>query len=115
MSKTLCKGIRKDGSPCQGNALDKYDGFCIAHGPAPDQVHEWRSQGGKNSSTAARLDKRIPERLKNDLDMVEDAMQRESLIELVLVLQQRFGARAPRDTQPLRPLRQDLSWRQNTH
>ena len=76
MSKTLCKGIRKDGSPCQGNALDRYDGYCIAHGPAPDQVHEWRSQGGKNSATAARLDKRIPERLKSDLDMVEDAMQR---------------------------------------
>ncbi len=76
MSKKLCKGIRKDGSPCQGNALDQYDGYCIAHGPAPDQVHEWRSQGGKNSATAARLDKRIPERLKYDLDLVGDAMQR---------------------------------------
>ena len=75
MSKKLCKGIRKDGSPCQGNALDQYDGFCIAHGPAPDQVHEWRSQGGKNSSTAARLDKRLPESVKNDRDMVETAMQ----------------------------------------
>ena len=76
MSKILCKGIRKDGSPCQGNGLEQYDGYCIAHGPAPDQAHEWRSLGGKNSSTAARLDKRIPERLKTDLDMVEDAMQR---------------------------------------
>ena len=75
MSKKLCKGIRKDGSPCQGNALDQYDGFCIAHGPAPDQVHEWRSQGGKNSATAARLDKRLPESVKNDRDMVESAMQ----------------------------------------
>ncbi len=75
MSKTLCKGIRKDGSPCQGNALDQYDGFCIAHGPAPDQIHEWRSQGGKNSATAARLDNRIPESVKNDRDMVETAMQ----------------------------------------
>ncbi|MCY4081827.1 MAG: hypothetical protein OXF54_16405 [Caldilineaceae bacterium] len=76
MSKTLCKGIRKDGSPCRGNALDQYDGYCIAHGPAPDQAHEWRSLGGKNSATAARLDKRIPERLKSDLDMVGDAMLR---------------------------------------
>ena len=75
MSKTLCKGIRKDGSPCQGNALDQYDGYCIAHGPAPDQIHEWRCQGGKNSSTAARLDKRLPESVKNDRDMVETAMQ----------------------------------------
>ncbi len=75
MSKMLCKGIRKDGSPCRGNGLEQYDGFCIAHGPAPDQAHEWRSKGGKNSSTAARLDKRMPETVKNDLDMIENAMQ----------------------------------------
>ena len=69
MSKTLCKSIRKDGSPCQGHGLKQFDGYCIAHGPV-DKVREWRSRGGKNSSTAARLDKRIPERLQgfvNDL------------------------------------------------
>ena len=74
MSKTLCKGIRKDGSPCQGNGLDQYDGYCIAHGPPADQAHQWRSQGGKNSSTAARLDKRIPENLKQAIELVQDCM-----------------------------------------
>ncbi len=75
MTNTLCKGIRKDGSPCRGQGLDQYDGLCIAHGPAPDQAFEWRSQGGKNSATAARLDKRIPERLKDMLDILDDGMQ----------------------------------------
>ncbi len=76
MSKNLCKSVRKDGSPCQGRGLKKYDGLCIAHGPAPDQVHEWRSLGGKNSATAARLDKRIPERLKDMIDLLDDGMKR---------------------------------------
>ncbi len=76
MSKTPCKGIRKDGSPCQGIGLKKYDGLCIAHGPAPDQVHKWRARGGKNSATAARLDKRLPERLKQAIDLVHDSMVR---------------------------------------
>ena len=76
MSKTLCKSVRKDGSPCQGRGLKKYDGLCIAHGPAPDQVHEWRSLGGKNSATAARLDKRMPARLKQAIDLVHDSMIR---------------------------------------
>ena len=72
MSKKLCKGIRKDGSPCKGKALDQYDGYCIAHGPTPDQAHQWRSKGGKNSATAARLDKRIPERIKVEIELLEE-------------------------------------------
>ena len=75
MSKTLCKGIRKDGSPCQGNGLDQYDGYCIAHGPTPDQAHQWRSLGGKNSATVARLDKRIPERFKHLHDNLETGLK----------------------------------------
>ena len=61
MSKTLCKSIKRDGSPCQGQGLEQFDGYCIAHAPA-DQTRAWRARGGTNSSTAARLDKRIPER-----------------------------------------------------
>ncbi len=75
MSKTLCKGIRKDGSPCQGNALDQYDGLCIAHGPPAEQAFQWRSEGGKNSATAARLDKRIPERFKHLRDVLETGLK----------------------------------------
>ena len=74
MSRKLCKGIRKDGSPCQGHGLDQYDGYCIAHAPA-DLTHEWRSRGGKNSATAARLDKRIPERLKDMLELLDSGMK----------------------------------------
>ena len=59
MSKTLCKSIRKDGSLCQGQGLEQFDGYCIAHAPA-DITRAWRARGGTNSSTAARLDKRIP-------------------------------------------------------
>ena len=75
MSKTPCKGIKKDGSPCQGHGLDQFDGLCIAHGPSADQAHAWRSLGGKNSATAVRLDKRIPERHKDMLALLDDGMK----------------------------------------
>ena len=75
MSRTLCKSIKKNGSPCQGNGLKQFDSYCIAHGPA-DKVRQWRSRGGKNSATAARLDKRIPARLKDMMDMLDDGMKR---------------------------------------
>ena len=35
MAKTPCKGIKKDGTPCQGHGLTQYDGYCIAHDPPP--------------------------------------------------------------------------------
>ena len=75
MAKTPCKSIKRDGSPCNGKGLEQFDGYCIAHGPA-DQTRQWRALGGTNSSTAARLDKRIPARLKNMMDMLEDGMNR---------------------------------------
>ena len=75
MSRTLCKSIKKNGSPCQGHGLEQFDGYCIAHAPA-DKTRQWRSRGGKNSATAARLDKRIPERLKDMMDMLDDGMKR---------------------------------------
>ena len=75
MSKSPCKGIKKDGSPCRGQGLDQFDGHCIAHAPA-DITREWRARGGKNSATAARLDNRIPERLKQAMDLVRDSMNR---------------------------------------
>ena len=76
MAKTLCKGTRKDGTPCRGVALEKYDGYCLAHGAPPEQAHEWRSSGGKNSATAVRRDKRMPEHLKEPIDHIMDYMQR---------------------------------------
>ncbi len=74
MSKTPCKATKKDGSPCNGHGLKQFDGYCIAHGPA-GTVDKWRSLGGKNSATAARLDKRIPERYKELLNTLDDSME----------------------------------------
>ena len=73
MSKTLCKSLRKDGQPCQGLGQPDLDGYCIAHA-APEKVWEWRSRGGKASSTAARADKRIPERLRGAIEKVNQGM-----------------------------------------
>ncbi|MXY92583.1 MAG: hypothetical protein F4Y42_03950 [Caldilineaceae bacterium SB0664_bin_27] len=76
VAKMLCKGTRKDGTPCQGVALEQYDGYCLAHGAPPEQAHEWRSKGGKNSATAVRRDKRMPEHLKEPIDHIVDYMRR---------------------------------------
>ena len=64
MSATPCKGIKKDGAPCRGNGLDQLDGYCLAHGPT-ELTRGWRVRGGENSSTAARADKRLPERYRD--------------------------------------------------
>ena len=76
VAKTLCKGTRKDGTPCRGVALEQYDGYCLAHGAPPEQAHEWRAAGGKNSATAVRRDKRMPEHLKEPIDHIVDYMRR---------------------------------------
>ena len=76
MAKTLCTGIRKDGQPCQANGLEQYNGLCLAHGAPPEQAHEWRARGGKNSATAVRRDNRMPEQLKHALDLVQNSMDR---------------------------------------
>lgn len=73
MPKTPCKGVNKDGTPCKGNGLDRFDGYCFAHAPA-SETREWRSRGGKNSSTAARADTRIPERLKDVIDALKQGL-----------------------------------------
>ncbi len=64
MAKTPCKGVKKDGTPCRGNGLEQLDGYCIAHG-APEKTRAWRVRGGQNSSSAARADKRLPERYRD--------------------------------------------------
>ena len=53
MAKILCNSVRTDGSPRQGRGLKQFNGDCIAHASA-DLTRQWRSRGGKNSSTAAR-------------------------------------------------------------
>ena len=59
--------------PATDNGLKQFDGYCIAHGPA-DKIRAWRARGGKNSSTAAGLDKRIPERLQGIIKDLAEGM-----------------------------------------
>ena len=73
MSKTLCKSFKRDGSPCQGQGLEQFDGYCIAHAPA-DQTRARRARGGQASSTAARADKRIPERQQVVIQALTEGM-----------------------------------------
>ena len=73
MAKIPCKGLKKDGNPCQGHGLPRFDGYCIAHAPA-EKTREWRSLGGKNSSTVARSDKRIPERLRAAIEALDQGL-----------------------------------------
>ena len=75
MARTQCCGIKKDGTPCQGHALEQFGGLCIAHGPSPEQAHEWRSRGGKNSAAAVRFAKNIPEPVKELLELLKECRQ----------------------------------------
>ncbi len=73
MPKEPCKGTNKDGSPCRGQGLPRFNGYCIAHAPSA-LVREWRIRGGKNSSTAARADKRMPERLRRAIETLDQGL-----------------------------------------
>ena len=76
MTKTTCKSAKQDGSPCKGQGLEQFDGYCIAHGPA-DQTRQWSERGGKATAapaTAARADKRIPERLQGVIKALTEGM-----------------------------------------
>ena len=76
MTKTTCKSAKQNGSPCKGQGLEQFDGYCIAHGPA-DQNRERRAGGGKASATpatAARADKRIPERRQGVINALTEGM-----------------------------------------
>ena len=76
MARTQCCGIKKDGTPCQGHALEQFGGLCIAHGPSPEQAHEWRSRGGKNSAAAVRFAKNIAEPVQELLELLKECRQK---------------------------------------
>ena len=68
----LCKGARKDGSPCQAEAHRDLDGYCVAHGPA-DKLRVWRVNRG-SFSIATRIDRRVPERFKEIIELLTEGM-----------------------------------------
>ena len=73
--KMRCKSIKLDGSPCNGHGLPQFDGYCIGHAPA-DISRPWRVRGGKNSSTAARADKRLPERYQAVITAIAEGIEK---------------------------------------
>ena len=73
MTSTPCKSLKSDGTPCRGNGLDQFDGYCIAHAPT-GKAWQRRSRGGKASSAAARAHKRIPDRLRRAIEKLSTGM-----------------------------------------
>jgi len=53
-----CSGTNQDGAPCSGQARES--GYCPWHDPAnAAKLPEWRREGGKAKSHAARARKRV--------------------------------------------------------
>src|SRR5215203_2451076 len=56
-----CLGVNKDGSACTARAQRDADS-CLAHDPQRvTDLAEWRRQGGRASSNAARARRQLPE------------------------------------------------------
>jgi hypothetical protein len=75
-----CIFIKPDGERCTSFAV--LNGYCIGHQP---NSAEYRAKGGKNRSTKARLDKKLPVRIRQIVILLEKA--------LVEVYQGRLSAR----------------------
>jgi hypothetical protein len=73
----LCKGIKKDGSPCTVRALE--DGYCFAHSPSlEDKRKEASKKGGTNSSKVERLNRLVASRfgpVSNTLESVLEELK----------------------------------------
>ena len=68
-----CTATTKNGQPCLGRPSES--GFCFAHDPAFAATRETaRVRGGKNSSSRARLEKLMPERLRPTFELLEKAV-----------------------------------------
>ena len=68
-----CGAITKSGQPCGGRPSES--GTCFAHDPALSATREAaRVRGGKNSSSRARLEKLMPERLGPTFELLEKAV-----------------------------------------
>ena len=68
-----CGAITKKGESCAGRPSKS--GFCLAHDPALASTRESaRVRGGENSSSRARLEKLMPERLRPTFELLEKAV-----------------------------------------
>lgn len=69
-----CEGTRRDGKPCAAQALPS-DPYCWAHSEKLKAEREAaRSEGGKHSAKAARLQKLMPPRLVPIFETLETAL-----------------------------------------
>lgn len=67
MAKRLCKGRKKDGSPCRGHGLEKYDGYCFAH--------KRYARGGRGQVTDTHVAVVIRQN-QEILDVIEESLKR---------------------------------------
>ena len=66
MDTPRCRGVRRDGSPCQAppHALNGA-GWCWAHSPENAEARRAaRAKGGQNRAIAKRVDKLVPATLR---------------------------------------------------
>ncbi len=69
MDTPRCRGVRRDGSPCQAppHAVNAA-GWCWAHSPENAEARRVaRAKGGQNKATAHRVDKLVPASLRPTL------------------------------------------------
>ena len=76
MDSARCRGTRRDGTPCQAPAhAIGPAGWCWAHDPQLAAARrEARAAGGRNKSTAARVEKLVPQTLRPVLDTLLQAL-----------------------------------------
>ncbi len=69
METRRCRGIRRDGAPCQAPPHTiGLSGYCWAHDPAKAAAQRAaRAKGGRHKATAARAEKLVPATLRPTL------------------------------------------------
>ena len=69
-SKRLqCVAVKADGTRCTAPAV--FNGFCVGHMAGSN---ENRAKGGKNRATKARMDKKLPLRIRHIVILLEKAL-----------------------------------------
>lgn len=72
--RIICAAIKSDGQPCGATA--SFDRYCIGHAPQLEgKRQEARKLGGRNKSTAKRMEKMAPSRLAPIAKLLEEAIQ----------------------------------------
>ena len=76
MDTPRCRGVRRDGAPCQAppHAVNAA-GWCWAHSPENAEARRAaRAKGGQNKATAKRVDRLVPATLRPVVATLLDAL-----------------------------------------